>query len=587
LLSVTRHRELLGLGKMEKEKLRVFEEQSDVFQSLIPLNGKVPIDKGWEYYCDNSRQYNPADFKGLNCGIPCGPANGIIVLDVDDEDLFEKTCQKQGWKLPETRVHLTGKELPHYVYQYPKNGKRYGNRGLKNKYGIDIRGIGGQVVGPGSIHPETGRPYEVISDVPIVPAPQWLLDLALNEPETSPQADTSGGPINLESLPVPYSIKNLIKNGVEKGDRSDAQASVLCSMVRAKVPDHTIFKIFNAYPIGEKYREKCHSKDKWIQDEIKRARNFTNKNDQRKMPRGVSLGMAKEKFQYDQEIKFVWREVIPAGMPAMLAGREGSGKTTNAMQIGKEIVDSHNTGYVVWLPTEGAVLDTIDKADKLEINNPLFVFAEKSDGTYKFEFSRPADRNELDILLSELPGPILAVFIDSIRGMSKYGDSDDENGRIMHTLNSIVCDKHRAALIYLDHHKKGTANNLLDKTSGSTSKTSAVRLVLAIEQKSKLVRTIKPAKVNVFKEIPELESIQVGNKIHIRELTNLKEASLIDKAQIWLTNLMAKNKEIYASDGYRMAEEAGFSDSVLKRAKQDLPIASKKIEDRWKWTWEL
>ena len=297
--------------------------------------------------------------------------------------------------------------------------------------------------------------------------------------------------------------------------------------------------------------------------------------------------MAKEKFQYDQEIKFVWREVLPAGMPAMLAGREGCGKTTNAMQMGKEIVDSHDTGYVVWLPTEGAVLDTIDKADKLEINNPRFVFAEKSDGTYKFEFSRPADRNELDVLLSDLPGPVLAVFIDSIRGMSKYGDSDDENGRIMHTLNSIVCDKHRAALIYLDHHKKGAANTLLDKTSGSTSKTSAVRLVLAIEQKSKLVRTIKPAKVNIFKEIPELESIQVGNKIHIRELTDPGEASLIDKAQIWLTNLMAKNKELYASDGYRMAEEAGFNDSVLKRAKKDLPITSKRLENRWKWIWDL
>ena len=572
---------------MEKEKLKVFEEQSDIFQSLIPLNGKVPIDEGWEYFCENSRLYDPADFKGRNAGIPCGPANGILVVDIDQEDKFRMVRQKNGWDLPETRVHLTGRELPHYFYKYPTNGGRYGNRSFK-KDGFDIRGIGGQVVAPGSIHPETGRPYEVLSDVPIVPAPDWLLDLALKDEQSTKLPGTSDvETIDLESLHLSYAIKNLIKNGVEKGDRSEAQASVLSALIRSKVPNDNIFQIFNNYPIGEKYREKGHSKDKWLQDEIKRAKNFTNPNDQKKKPSGVSLAMAKEKFQYDKEIKFVWREVLPAGMPAMLAGREGSGKTTNAMRIAKEIVDSHETGFVVWLPTEGAVLDTIDKADKLEIDNPRFVFAEKSDGTYKFEFSRPADRNELDILLSELPGPILAVFIDSIRGMSKYGDSDDENGRIMHTLNSIVCDKHRAALIYLDHHKKGTANNLLDKTSGSTSKTSAVRLVLGIEQKSKLVRTIKPAKVNIFKEIPELESIQVGNKIYIRELANLGEASLIDKAQIWLTNLMAKNKEIYASDGYRMAEEAGFSDSALKRAKQDLPITSKKIENRWRWIWEL
>ena len=134
---------------MEKEKLKVFEEQSDIFQSLIPLNGKVPIDEGWEYFCENSRLYDPADFKGRNAGIPCGPANGILVVDIDQEDKFRMVRQKNGWDLPETRVHLTGRELPHYFYKYPTNGGRYGNRSFK-KDGFDIRGIGGQVVAPGS-----------------------------------------------------------------------------------------------------------------------------------------------------------------------------------------------------------------------------------------------------------------------------------------------------------------------------------------------------------------------------------------------------------------------------------------------------
>ena len=54
-----------------------------------------------------------------------------------------------------------------------------------------------------------------------------------------------------------------------------------------------------------------------------------------------------------------------------------------------------------------------------------------------------------------------------------------------------------------------------------------------------------------------------------------------------MTNLMAKNKEMYASDVYRMAEEKGFSDSLLKKAKKDLPITSKQVEKRWIWFWEL
>jgi len=583
------------------ERLKEFENLSDVFPSLIPLNGKRPIEDGWQYYCEESRFFNENDFKDRNAGIPCGPANGILVIDVDHIKKFDTMLKGNGWDIPVTRRHLTGNGKPHIFYEYPKNGKRYGNRSISDpkreidpKTGklfkvFDIRGIGGQVVAPGSIHPETRKAYKVLWALPIKPAPQWLLDLALQEPEkTKPQpAATSPETLDIEFLPISFSIKNLIKNGTKKGDRSEAQGSVLSALIRARVSDQAIFQIFNTYPIGEKYQEKDRGKEKWLHDEINRARSFTDKKHQKKRPVGVNLTMAKKKFQHDQELKFVWREVFPAGMPAMFAGREGSGKTTNALQIAKEIVESHDAGYVVWLPTEGAVLDTIDKADKLKIDNPRFVFAEKGDGTYKFEFSRHDDRKELDTLLDELPGPTLAVFIDSIRGMSKYGDSDDENGRIMHNLNSIVCDKHKAALIYLDHHKKGAASTLLDKTAGSTSKTSAVRLVMAIEQKSKLVRTIKPAKVNIFKEIPELESIQVGEKIYIQELTKLSDESAKDKAEVWLTALMAKKKELFASDVYRMAEETGFSDSVLKKAKVDLPITSVQTDKRWKWVWEL
>jgi hypothetical protein len=215
------------------------------------------------------------------------------------------------------------------------------------------------------------------------------------------------------------------------------------------------------------------------------------------------------------------------------------------------------------------------------------VFAQKVDESFKFEFSRRSDLDEMDTLLEEIGDPILAVFIDSIRGMSKYGDSDDENGRLMHTLNAIVCDKYKASLIYLDHHKKGAAANLLDKTSGSTSKTSAVRLVLAIENKSKVTRTIKPAKINIFKQIPELESIQVGNQIHIRELKTLDDESMTGKCETWLSELMPGKREIWASEIYRLAEIQGFTGGIVKKAKKGLPITSKQVDKRWMWVWNL
>jgi len=263
---------------MEKEKLKVFEELSDEYQSIIPLIGKKPIEPDWQNDCENTRLFDPKDFKGRNAGLTCGLANGIIVLDADDEDLLEKACKKNGWDLPETRMHRTGRGLPHYIYQYPKNGKQYRNRAFK-KLGFDIRGTGGQVVAPGSIHPETGLPYKVLKDIPMAPAPQWLLDLALHkEPEKKiPQPDTSSsGPIDIESLPVSFAIKSLIDADIPQGGRSEAVASVISGLVKAKVPDADIFKIFDSHKIGEKYREKGRSRTRWLQDEINRARKFVN-----------------------------------------------------------------------------------------------------------------------------------------------------------------------------------------------------------------------------------------------------------------------------------------------------------------------
>ena len=47
--------------------------------------------------------------------------------------------------------------------------------------GFDIRGTGGQVVAPGSVHPDTGKFYTIHNEGEIAPAPQWLLDLSLQE----------------------------------------------------------------------------------------------------------------------------------------------------------------------------------------------------------------------------------------------------------------------------------------------------------------------------------------------------------------------------------------------------------------------
>jgi putative DNA primase/helicase len=157
---------------------------------------------------------------------------------------------------------------------YPGNGTPYGHKSFK-KYGFDLRGVGGQAVAPGSIHPDTGKPYTVKVDRPVVTPPQWLLDLYI-EPQRqgNPQPARGFWSGDIDRLPIKTETKNLIKSGVPVGQRSEAVMTVLNALIWSNLSDFDIFLIFDTYPIGEKYREKGQAKERWLQAQIDKARNF-------------------------------------------------------------------------------------------------------------------------------------------------------------------------------------------------------------------------------------------------------------------------------------------------------------------------
>ena len=130
---------------------------------------KVPIEKGWRENAttdkatiDNWTKLHGAKIKLW--GIPCGIENGILVLDVDVKDNgFESLKQ---FNLPLTMSQNTMSGGKHFIFKYPNDGKRYGNR-VKFSPGLDIRGDAGYIAFYGT------------DQTPIAEAPQWLLDYAL------------------------------------------------------------------------------------------------------------------------------------------------------------------------------------------------------------------------------------------------------------------------------------------------------------------------------------------------------------------------------------------------------------------------
>jgi len=134
--------------------------QEEGFRFVL-LNGKIPIEKNWQE--KNNYKYNDnklLDHKG-NYGILCGK-NRLIVIDFDNPRIQEEITPK----LPKTFTVKTGTGMLHKYYKtdQPENIKILDQD--KNTL-ADIQGQRKQIVAPGSIHPDTKKPYEIIDDSPI------------------------------------------------------------------------------------------------------------------------------------------------------------------------------------------------------------------------------------------------------------------------------------------------------------------------------------------------------------------------------------------------------------------------------------
>lgn len=137
---------------------------------LFPLEGKVPpAGCRWRSYT-----FNPfADFSA-NFGVQLQTTDFVIDVDPRNGGLesFQRLISKLD--LPDTFTVTTGSGGKHYYFKKPADFKTRKN--LKEYKGIDFISDGGYVVGAGSIHPETKKPY-FGEPTEIAEVPQELLDL--------------------------------------------------------------------------------------------------------------------------------------------------------------------------------------------------------------------------------------------------------------------------------------------------------------------------------------------------------------------------------------------------------------------------
>lgn len=131
--------------------------------------------------------------KTINIGVLTGKPSRVVVIDVDTKDdgveNFTRFVESKKFEL-DTFTIATGGGGYHYYFQYDDYTNKIGMHPIR-KIG-DFKTDGGQVVFPGSIHPDTEVEYKIINgctydkhgnieSIIIQPMPLELIDLVNNK----------------------------------------------------------------------------------------------------------------------------------------------------------------------------------------------------------------------------------------------------------------------------------------------------------------------------------------------------------------------------------------------------------------------
>jgi len=148
-----------------------------------------------------------------NVGVVTGEISNLVVLDIDPKHGGDDTLevlQCRFGPLPMTVASYTGGGGRHLYFKHP--GYPVRNRAGIGQ-GIDVRGDGGFVVAPPSIHP-SGKRYGWLAgqspkDLPLAPMPRWLII------ETGTRARR-----------LVDDWRSLVREGVAQGQRNSTIASL-------------------------------------------------------------------------------------------------------------------------------------------------------------------------------------------------------------------------------------------------------------------------------------------------------------------------------------------------------------------------
>ncbi len=205
--------------------------------------GKHPRIVQWPESASNSPRMIRSWWRrwpNANIGLVTGEVSGVVVLDVDPRhggEVSLEELEKEHGPLPETVTSQTGSGGLHLLFSHP--GLRVPNSAGALGPGLDVRGDGGYIVAPPSLH-ACGRRYTwdgALHPLTMKPAPMpvWLKDKMLR-PERGILAAFPKSPLS-----------TLVMTGVREGQRNSSLARLVGHLLRHRIDPYVTLGLLKSW----------------------------------------------------------------------------------------------------------------------------------------------------------------------------------------------------------------------------------------------------------------------------------------------------------------------------------------------------
>jgi hypothetical protein len=493
-----------------------------------------------------------------NVGIATGAVSGLVVVDIDPrhggDGTLDHLLEEHG-RLPDTVEVLTGGGGRHLYFAHP------GGRVLSKTIapGVDVKGDGGYVVAPPSVH-ASGRRYEWEASslpgmVPVASLPRWLADLVAEKPGDG-LGFGSDGPKRSHTLA-----------GVSEGQRGDAvfKLAARCRRLGNTFDEALVLAIAKAQACAPPYPERLTAKA--VASAYGRYRGPENDGDGDDLldrpRRRILWGDGVEQLPPPE---WLVDEVLVRGSLAVLYGEPGLGKSFVAVDLagcvaaglswhGREV----RQGRVIYIAAEGVgdlgLRVSSFRATRDGLSLPNLGFILEPINLFDGQGSDLAAQ-----LLEELADdrPVLIIFDTLARSMDGGDESSARDmGRVVADLDRV---RHATGATVLVVHHPG--HDPRRERGSSALKGAADTFLRLTGEGMDLVLTCEKQKTaSAFPSIP-LKLHQVGDSL----------ALVVEKVAHTLTSTDRSALQLVPAEG--------ITNSAWQKAFRETGLGAKSTFDR-------